>query len=171
MEHGNIGHGPMEHMRAMRRKDRQVSDAEQIFDMVYRCQVLRLALPDKDAPYVVPLSFGVEQKEGKLVFYAHCAKVGRKLELIGDGVTAGVELDSFLGYGGEGRNSTAYYESVIGVGRVEQVTGEEAVHGLDLLMEHCGREKQDFAACLPHTAVLRVTVDKLSAKANPLPEE
>ena len=155
----------------MRRKDRHVSDAAAIFDMVYRCQVLRLALPDKDAPYVVPLSFGVEQKDGKLVFYAHGAKVGRKIDLIGEGVTAGVELDSFLGYGGEGRNSTTYYESVVGTGRAELVEGEEALHGLDLLMEHCGREKQDFAACLPHTAVLRVTVDSYSAKANPLPEK
>lgn len=164
-------HGHMEHMRAMRRTDRQVSDPEQIFEMVYRCQVLRLALPDKAAPYVVPLSFGVEQKDGKLVFYAHGAKVGRKIELIGEGVTAGVELDSFLGYGGEGRNSTTYYESVVGTGFAELIEGEEALHGLDLLMEHCGREKQDFAACLPHTAVLRVTVDSCSAKANPLSEK
>lgn len=171
MEHHNMEHGHMEQMRAMRRKDRQVSDPEQIFDMVYRCQVLRLALPDKDAPYVVPLSFGVEQKDGKLVFYAHGAKVGRKIELIGAGCAAGVELDNFLGYGGAGRNSTTYYESVIGAGRAELIEGEEAVHGLGLLMEHCGREKQDFAACLPHTAVLRITVDSFSAKANPLPEK
>ena len=164
-------HGQMEHMRAMRRTDRQVSDPGEIFEMVCRCQVLRLALPDKDAPYVVPLSFGVEKKDGKLVFYAHGAKVGRKMELIGEGVTVGVELDRFLGYGGEGRNSTTYYESVVGAGRAELVEGEEALHGLDLLMEHCGREKQDFAACLPHTAVLRVTVDSCSAKANPLPEK
>ena len=164
-------HGHMEHMRAMRRTDRQVSDPEQIFEMVYRCQVLRLALPDKDAPYVVPLSFGVEQKDGKLVFYAHGAKVGRKIELIGEGVTAGVELDSFLGYGGEGRNSTTYYESVVGTGFTELIEGEQALHGLELLMEHCGREKQDFSDCLPHTAVLRVTLDEVSAKANPLPEK
>ncbi len=155
----------------MRRKDRQVSDAAAIFDMVYRCQVLRLALPDKDAPYVVPLSFGVEQIDGKLVFYAHGAKVGRKIDLIGAGVPVGVELDRFLGYGGAGRNSTAYYESVVGRGRAELIQGEAALHGLELLMEHCGREKQDFAGCLPHTAVLRVTLDEVSAKANPLPEK
>ena len=164
-------HGHMEHMRAMRRKDRQVSDPGEIFDMVYRCQVLRLALPDKDAPYVVPLSFGVEQKDGKLVFYAHGAKMGRKIDLIGTGCRAGVELDSFLGYGGEGRNSTTYYESVVGRGRAELIEGEQALHGLELLMEHCGREKQDFSDCLPHTAVLRVTMDEVSAKANPLPEK
>ena len=155
----------------MRRKDRQVSDAAAIFDMVYRCQVLRLALPDKDAPYVVPLSFGVEQIEGRLVFYAHSAKIGRKIDLIGAGASVGVELDRFLGYGGEGRNSTAYYESVVGRGRAELIEGEAALHGLELLMEHCGREKQDFAGCLPHTAVLRITVDSYSAKANPLPEK
>ncbi|MBQ6535826.1 MAG: pyridoxamine 5'-phosphate oxidase family protein [Firmicutes bacterium] len=155
----------------MRRKDRQVSDAAAIFDMVYRCQVLRLALPDKDAPYVVPLSFGVEQIEGRLVFYAHSAKIGRKIDLIGAGASVGVELDRFLGYGGEGRNSTAYYESVVGRGRAELIEGEQALHGLELLMEHCGREKQDFAGCLPHTAVLRVTLDEVSAKANPLPEK
>ena len=164
-------HGHMEHMRAMRRKDRQVSDPGEIFDMVYRCQVLRLALPDNDAPYVVPLSFGVEQKDDKLVFYTHGAKIGRKMELIGEGVTVGVELDRFLGYGGAGPHSTAYYESIVGAGRAELVEGEEAVHGLGLLMEHCGREKQDFTSCLPHTAVLRITVDSYSAKANPLPEK
>ncbi|MBR0374994.1 MAG: pyridoxamine 5'-phosphate oxidase family protein, partial [Firmicutes bacterium] len=119
----------------------------------------------------VPLSFGVEQIDDRLVFYAHSAKIGRKIDLIGAGVPVGVELDRFLGYGGEGRNSTAYYESVVGRGRAELIEGEQALHGLELLMEHCGREKQDFAACLPHTAVLRVTVDSCSAKANPLPEK
>lgn len=153
----------------MRRRDRQVSDPQQIFDMVCRCQVLRLALPDQPAPYIVPLSFGVEQDGDKLVFYAHGAKVGRKLDLIGQGCRVGVELDNFLGYGGTGPHSTTYYESVIGQGWVEQVTGDEACHGLDLLMEHCGREGDDYYSCLPHTAVMRITVDEISAKANPLP--
>ena len=154
----------------MKRRDRLVSDPEKIFDIVWRCPVLRLAFPDADAPYVVPFSFGVEKDGENIVFYVHCAKIGRKIDLIGGGCRAGVELDNFLGYGGAGRKSATYYESVIGSGRVERVEGEEAQHGMELLMEHCGLEKGNFAECLPHTAVFRVTVDDYAAKANPKPE-
>ncbi|MBR5428901.1 MAG: pyridoxamine 5'-phosphate oxidase family protein [Firmicutes bacterium] len=156
--------------RPMRRREREISDPAEIFAIARRCQVLRLALPDQDAPYVVPLSFGLEQVDGRLVFYVHCAEEGRKLELIGGGCPVGVELDRFLGYGSSGSSSTAYYESIIGRGRVEPVSGAAAVHGLELLLEHCGRESGgSFDACLPRTAVLRITLEECSAKAHPLP--
>ncbi|MBR2784102.1 MAG: pyridoxamine 5'-phosphate oxidase family protein [Firmicutes bacterium] len=153
--------------RPMRRQEREISDPAEILAIARRCQVLRLALTDGTAPYVVPLSFGVEQSDGKLVFYFHSAQAGRKFELIGAGCPVGVELDRFLGYGGKAASSTTYFESVVGQGRAEPVTGEEAVHGLELLLEHCGREKgPGFDACLPRTAVFRVTLESCRAKAN-----
>ena len=44
----------------MRRKDRQVTDWQEICAILDACQVLHLGLQGADGPYVVPLSFGWE---------------------------------------------------------------------------------------------------------------
>lgn len=66
----------------MRRKDREVTDNCEINKIINSCQIIRLAFADGVAPYIVPLNFGFEEKDGKRTFYFHGAKEGRKLDLI-----------------------------------------------------------------------------------------
>ena len=44
----------------MRRKDREITDIQQILNIIDKCNILRLGLFDKDYPYVVPLHYGYE---------------------------------------------------------------------------------------------------------------
>ena len=66
----------------MRRKDREVTNIIEILQIIEKAKVLHLALFDADYPYIVPLHYGYEYKEGILIFYMHCAKEGHKLDLI-----------------------------------------------------------------------------------------
>ena len=62
----------------MRRKDRQITDLEQIMAMVKACKVIHIGMVDADGkPYVVALNFGAELQGQELVLYFHSALEGK----------------------------------------------------------------------------------------------
>ena len=66
----------------MRRKDREVIRHADLLDMVARFKVCRLGLWDGREVYVVPLNFGYEERDGSLNLFFHCAREGRKLDIL-----------------------------------------------------------------------------------------
>ncbi len=62
----------------MRRKDREIINKEQIWRIMQRCGVCRVAFHDAEYPYIVPLNFGIGKGE-PLTLYFHCAAQGKKL--------------------------------------------------------------------------------------------
>ena len=66
----------------MRRKDREVQSQDDIFGILNRCDTVRIGIQGDKYPYVVPVSFGTEQVNGKVIVYFHCARQGMKLELL-----------------------------------------------------------------------------------------
>ena len=66
----------------MRRKDREITDFDEMMKIIVKCDTCRLALFDDEFPYIVPLNFGTDVEEGQLYLYFHSAKVGTKLDLI-----------------------------------------------------------------------------------------
>lgn len=57
----------------MRRKDHEVTDINEILKIVDKAKILHLGLFDGEYPYIVPLHYGYEYKNGNLIFYMHCA--------------------------------------------------------------------------------------------------
>ena len=51
-------------MDGMRRKDREVQSLDEIFDILNRCDTVRVAFRGEEYPYVVPVSFGAELVNG-----------------------------------------------------------------------------------------------------------
>ena len=49
----------------MRRSDREIKDRDQIIEVIKKCDVCRLALNDGGYPYILPLNFGMEEKDGR----------------------------------------------------------------------------------------------------------
>ena len=66
----------------MRRKDRELTDMTEIFEIVKRENVCTVAFCDEPFPYLIPLNYGARMEEGKLVLYFHGASQGTKLEQI-----------------------------------------------------------------------------------------
>ena len=150
----------------MRKADREIKTLDGIIDVIERCDTIRIGISDKEAPYIVPVSFGYEVLDGKLAVYFHGAKEGRKAELLRALPRVSVEADLCHGFpANEYGGYTCDYESVIGYGAVELLSGEEAEKGLRLLMVHCG-----FPALgcpensMAVTAVNRVILDEIAGK-------
>ena len=62
----------------MRRSDRELKDMADIVAIAKRETVCTVAFHDESCPYLIPLNYGAEVEEGKLVLYFHGAKEGRR---------------------------------------------------------------------------------------------
>jgi len=62
----------------MRRKDREITQPEQIYEIIKKCDVCRIAFFDKDFPYIVPVNFGATFENGVFILYFHGADAGKK---------------------------------------------------------------------------------------------
>ncbi len=123
----------------MRRKDREVTNIIEILQIIEKAKVLHLALFDADYPYIVPLHYGYEYKEGILIFYMHCAKEGHKLDLIRSNPNVCIEVESdveLISGGDVACKYGASFASVIGRGRAELTEDvQEKIRGLSLFMK------------------------------------
>ena len=155
-------------MHNMRRSEREVSGNEALGKIIQKCTVCRLAISDEPAPYIVPMNFGYDYEDGRLTLYFHCARNGRKLDLIEKNPVCGFEMDNFSNVMPAESPCDYYinYESIIGSGRVSKCEGDEKMHGLTKLMSHYS-DKKDFSfsgAELPVTTVLKLEVSEFKGK-------
>ena len=153
----------------MRRKDREITDINEILELVAKTDVLHLGLFDGDYPYIVPLHYGYEYADGTLTFYMHGAKEGHKLDLINANPNVCVELENDVELI-PGDVACAYgssYYSIMGRGTASIVTDEEEkIKGLKLLMENqTGRAFDIDARMAAAVAVIKVELDSFTAKA------
>lgn len=82
---------------------------------------------DHEYPYVVPVSFGMEVKDGTAVVYFHGAKAGQKVWLLDEDSRVCVEADILDKIEETKTGITARYESVIGFGNAVQVADKEKI--------------------------------------------
>ena len=142
----------------MRRKDREITDLNEILSIVERAKILHLGLFDGEYPYVVPLHYGLEWGEGDLTLWCHGAREGRKLDVIRANPTAFVELDCDVEQVSGGDVPCRYgslYASVMGEGEacVLEDAGEK-VRGIELLMRN--QTGRDFAVTPQMAAAVSV---------------
>ena len=153
----------------MRRKDREITDTEEIRAILERARVLHLGLHDGEFPYVVPMHYGFTFEDGKLTLYVHCAKEGRKLELLRrDGrVFVEIDTDEALVPGTTACSWGARYASVMARGRASIVEdGEEKRRALALLMKtQSGGDFSFTPEMAAAVTVLRIDAEDYTAKA------
>ncbi len=153
----------------MRRKDREVLELSEKFDILNRCDTVRIGMRGGEYPYVVPVSFGAEMADGKPVVYFHCARQGLKLDLLKADPRVCVEGDIFIRTETTDHGITTRYESVIGFGTFEIVTDmDEIIHGLRLLTEHYGYFNYSLERCraLEYLFVGKIILDEITGKRN-----
>jgi nitroimidazol reductase NimA-like FMN-containing flavoprotein (pyridoxamine 5'-phosphate oxidase superfamily) len=152
-------------MQAMRRKDRQITDEKALKAIMEEAQVCRLGLSDEGTPYVVPMNFGL----GENCLYFHCAREGRKLDILRKNDRVCFEMDILHKvYRHEvACGCSTRFDSVIGVGRARLVEDPEQKRlALDRIMEHYGYAGPFTfpEEMLARTAVIRVSIESLSGK-------
>ena len=120
-------------------------------------------------PYIVPVSFGLEDEDGQVIIYFHCAQQGLKVDLLKTNPSVCVEGDIFMQVEKTAHGITARYESVIGFGTCELLTdAEEIKHGLKLLLDHYGYYDYPLDHCmgLSHVFVGKIVLDTITGKRN-----
>lgn len=145
----------------MRRKDREVTDINKIFEIIDNCPVIHIAMTDNGKPYVVALNFGYERQGDDLILYFHSAYEGRKIDILKKNPEVYFQMEcSGRLIAGTVENPCAYgysYDSVMGSGRIEFIEAEEEkIHGLNCLIHHAGKTNDDF--CFPKEMLSKTCV-------------
>lgn len=151
----------------MRRSDREIKEFDEIVKVIEKCDVCRIALNTPDFPYILPLSFGMEVKEGQIILYFHGALEGTKYDLMEKDNRASFEMDCShrLILDEEHGNCTTEYESVVGNGYLEFVPDEEKYEALCILMKHYRASDFPFnEKVIPRTRVFRLVVNQVWGK-------
>lgn len=153
----------------MRRSEREITQKEKQLELLDKCMVMHLGLMDGGSPYVVPLHFGWEEKEGEVTLYFHSAPEGRKMDCVRRNPACFIAVtgDTRVISSAEACGWTAAFESLMMEGEVEVLNSdEERKHGLDALMRHCGYEGEPRynAPALAVTAVCRIRVKSITGK-------
>lgn len=152
----------------MRRTDREVTDFNEMVDIMKRCDVCRIAMFDEEYPYILPLNFGMRVDGESIMLYFHGALKGKKYELFEANNKAAFEMDCShrLVTEPETGNCTMTYESVIGKGVISYVKDEDKVEALNLLMSHyhVDKEFEYNKAVVPKTKVFQLQVTSMTAK-------
>lgn len=151
----------------MRRHDREITDFDEMTEIIDQCDVCRLVLNDEEYPYIIPLNFGMTVESGVVTLYFHSALEGKKMELLKRDSRASFEMDCCheLVLDEEHGNCAMNYKSVIGRGIVEFVPDDEKIRALKILMKHYREENFPFSeAAVPRTAVYKLTVTEMTGK-------
>lgn len=156
----------------MRRKDREIQNKEEIYDILKRCDTIKIAMHGDTYPYVVPVSFGMENVDNKVVLYFHCAQQGMKVDLLKANPHVCVEGEIFMQIEKTVHGITARYESVIGFGECTFLSDrQEILHAMKVLTQHYGYEKYPVDRCagLDHLLAGKIVLNEIYGKKN-LPE-
>lgn len=157
----------------MRRKDRMITDRDNIAELMKGCQIMRLGLYDQERgyPYVVPLNFGYEDHNDGIRVYAHCALSGYKLDLIKQHPKVCFEIDEPIevATGDAPCDYTMKYRSIIGFGTAEVITDAAAKsHALDVIMKAHGVDaKGNYReSSISRVAIIQVDIIHFTAKTS-----
>ena len=162
-------------MKGMTKRERQITDPEQIRHILDTARVLHLGLCVGDEPYVVPMNYGYTEGNGKLVLYLHSAVRGKKLDMIQTNPKVFFALECDL-LPFEGQVACQYglaYSSVMGRGKARIVEDvQEKMRAMSILMKtQTGKDFSFNERLVSIVSVIRIDVEEYTAKHRPLPEK
>ncbi len=157
----------------MTRREREITDEQEIMRILDTAKVLHLGLVDGDEPYVVPMNYGYTLTDGKLTVYLHGALKGRKLDVMRANPKVFFEAECDL-QAFDGDVACRYgmaYSSVMGKGIATIIDDvEEKKHGLSILMKtQTGKDFEFNDHLVSVVSVIRIDVSEYTAKYRPLP--
>lgn len=148
----------------MRRSEKRIDDRAEIDAVIRACRVCRLGFSDDGQPYIVPVCFGYDGT----ALYVHCAKEGRKTDILRRNNRVCVEFDILEGIveSDEACRCSARYRSVIAFGRARPVTAAvEKREALRWLMAQYSDRSFTFAApAVDRVAILRIDIESVTGK-------
>ena len=162
-------------MQGMTKRERQITDREQILRILDTARVLHLGLAVDNEPYVVPMNYGYTMEADRLILYLHSALRGKKLDMVRSNPKVFFELECDL-TPFDGEKPCQYglsYSSVMGRGTAQIVEDvEEKKRAMAVLMK--SQTGTDFSfddRMVQIVAVIRIDVTEYTAKHRPMPQK
>ncbi|MGC9343118.1 MAG: pyridoxamine 5'-phosphate oxidase family protein [Bacteroidales bacterium] len=149
----------------MRKKEKQITDTAEMYEILQKGIICRLAFHDDPFPYILPFNYGFHDD----CIYIHSAREGKKIELIkknnriGFEITTGTEIVKATKPCGW----TTKYKSVCGNGYAEILTSTpDKKKGLDIIMKQHGSKIGDEynVTSLSDMLIIKVRIDQMTGK-------
>ena len=159
--------------RGMTRREREITDIEEIRGILDRAKIVHVGMVDGNRPYVVPMNYGYTLNDGKLTFYLHGAMRGRKLDVIRANPNVFVEIDTDI-VPFEGEVACKYglcYSSVMGEGVAEIVEDTELKkEALSIFMKtQTGKDFEFNDKMVSVVSIIKINISEFTAKKRPMP--
>ena len=162
-------------MRGMTRREREVTDIEEIRTILDRSLIVHVGMVDEEGPYVVPMNYGYTLEDGVLTLYLHGARRGRKIDAMRADPNVFFEMECDL-EPFESDVPCKYgiaYASVMGRGRAEIIEDmDEKRRGLALFMKT--QTDKDFSfddRMAEVVSVIKITSRNFTAKRRNPPKK
>ena len=162
-------------MNGMTRREQQITDINEIKEILEKSKVVHVGMVDGDEPYVVPMNYGHVFEDGKLTLYLHGAVRGRKIDVLKANPKVFFEMCCDI-TPFEGEVACKYgttYASIMGRGVatiVEDV--EEKKSALTRLMKTQTGKNFTFEDKLTTVvSVIRIDTFEFTAKKRPFPKK
>lgn len=156
----------------MRRKDKIITDQAQLEQIILNAPYMVMGLQTEAEPYLLPIDFAYVDG----CVYFHCAKEGRKLELLAKNRQVSL---LFVNYGGlvhpekpnQACQFSTKYKSVMAQGVCEEIEQQaEKEKAMRLIIAKLGIEQLPMPeAALAKTALWKIKIQALSGKQSPKP--
>lgn len=151
-------HGPM------RRKDREITNREEIDAILHAGKVMRIALADNNIPFLVPVFYAYD---GEAVYF-HSARAGTKIDILkrNNNVCFEVSLDHSVIANDNACDFEAKHRTVIGFGKAYFVNDEaEAIKTLDRIVAKFTDKNFEYPKTnLSRTVVVRIDIESIKGK-------
>lgn len=150
----------------MRRKDKEIRDIAQIWDIIQGSDVCRLGLARNGMPYIVPVSFGYDDE----ALYFHTAREGKKITYIEANPAVCFEFErlvQLLPSTDDPCHWSFSFQSVIGYGTVQElVATADKMYGLRRIVEHYAADNpwEAGATALDGIRVWKISIERLTGK-------
>ena len=149
----------------MRRRDKEITNDEEMVEIIEKASICRLGLSLDNMPYIVPMNFGYKDN----CIYFHAAKEGKKLEMLKENsnVCFEIDIDCELIKNELPCNWGMKYRSIIGFGNGSIVTDfnrkKEALH--IIVEKYAGNSDFYFSGkAIDSVCIIKVEIMSMTGK-------
>ena len=162
-------------MNGITAREKLVTDMDEIVKILDNSKVVHVGMIDGDEPYVVPMNYGYTLEDGKLTLWLHCAKRGRKLDVLRTNNKVFFEMECGI-QPFEGDIACRYgisYSSIMGRGTAEIVEDVEVKKAAlsHLMKAQTGMDFEFEDKMTTIVSIIKIDTIEFTAKHRPLPKD
>ncbi len=149
----------------MRRKDKEITDFNEIESIIKKNCICRIALSNNNVPYIILMNYGYKNN----TLYFHSAKEGTKLNIINTNPNVCFEIteDIKIVKSEKACSFGTKYRSVIGNGKIKIIEEDKAkIEGLNIIMkQHTNKDNWKYSEeSLKNIFILKLEIDEIRGK-------